>query len=358
MTREPQQQPQDASGEEVPTVGRSFGHLPVMLGEVVGLLEGTPPGVIVDATLGGGGHAEALLRASGEHRLVGFDRDPAAIAAASATLAPFGARAVLRHSRFDRFDEVLAAEAPGEPISFVLFDLGVSSHQLDEPGRGFSYRFDAPLDMRMDPADRLSAADIVNGWDVRQLAALFAEHGEGRFAGLIARTIAGARPIVSTSQLAELVRDAIPARARAKGGHPAKRVFQALRVAVNDELETLGPTIDSALSALSPGGRCVVLSYHSGEDRIVKDRFARAASGWCTCPPGLPCVCGAVPAVRVLTRGARLPSKDEVAENPRAASARLRAAERLDAPFDLDRAARSARGQTRPERATRRKGNR
>jgi 16S rRNA (cytosine1402-N4)-methyltransferase len=177
---------------------------------------------------------------------------------------------------------------------------------------------------------------------------------------LIARTIAGARPITSTSQLAELVRAAIPARARAKGGHPAKRVFQALRVAVNDELAILGPTIDSALSALAPRGRCVVLSYHSGEDRIVKDRFARAASGWCTCPPGLPCVCGAVPAVRVLTRGARLTSKDEVAENPRAASARLRVAERLDAPFDLVRAAESAWGgqrQSRPKRATRRRGN-
>ena len=341
--------------QEPTSASAAFEHRPVMVDEVVQLLRDAPAGVVLDATVGGGGHAAALLMASGEHRLIGLDRDPAAVSAAAGTLAAFGARAVLRHRRFDEIAAVLDELAPGEPVAFVLFDLGVSSAQLDEGGRGFSYRYDAPLDMRMDPGDEVTAAEIVNAWDADSLAGLFAEHGESRYSRQIARAIVAARPIGRTTELADVVRSAIPARARATGGHPAKRVFQALRVAVNAELEMLGPSVDAALEALSPGGRCVVLSYHSGEDRIVKDRFARAASGWCTCPPALPCVCGAVPAVKVLTRGARLPSAAEVAANPRAKSARLRAAERLDAAFLPERMGRFAAVRARRRRSSRRR---
>jgi len=312
---------------------QDFSHEPVMVREVVELLTATPGGVLLDATVGGGGHAGALLTASNTHRLIGLDRDPEAVAAAQTNLSRFGARALVVHARFDRLAEVLVEHAPGEPVSGVLFDLGVSSRQFDEAGRGFSYRFDAPLDMRMDPGDGVTAADIVNSWTEDDLAELFADNGEGRFGRRIARAIAAKRPVLTSFELADLIRAAIPAAARQRGGHPAKRVFQALRIAVNQELELLGPAVDDALESLAPGGRCVVLSYHSGEDRLVKERFAGAASGWCQCPPEIGCVCGAIPAVRVLTRGARLPAPDEVASNPRASSARLRAAERLDAPF-------------------------
>lgn len=322
----------------------AFSHLPVMMREVVDLLVATPGGVLLDATVGGGGHAIALLSASNTHRLVGLDRDPEAVTAAAAALGVFGARAVVVQARFDRLMDVLADEAPGEPVSGVLFDLGVSSRQLDEPTRGFSYRFDGPLDMRMDPGDAGTAADIVNTWGDRELADLLAESGEARFARRIVSAIVAARPIRTTAQLVEIVRGAIPA-ARQRGGHPAKRVFQALRIAVNEELELLGPAVDDAMAVLVPGGRCVVLSYHSGEDRLVKEHFAAAAAGWCTCPPEIGCVCGAVPAVRVLTRGARLPSDAEIAGNPRSSSARLRAAERLDGRFD--------RGRAKPDRMTR-----
>lgn len=310
-----------------------FAHSPVMVDEVVELLTATPGGVVLDATVGGGGHAGALLAASTSHRLVGLDRDPEAVAAARSALAPFGARAVVVHARFDRLTEVLADVAAGEPVSGVLFDLGVSSRQFDEAGRGFSYRFDAPLDMRMDPTEGVTAADVVNNAAEDDLARLFADNGEGRFARRIARAVVGARPVTTTTQLADIVRAAIPGPARHGGGHPAKRVFQALRIAVNDELQLLGPALEDAMEALVAGGRCVVLSYHSGEDRLVKEHFAAAGSGWCTCPPEIGCVCGAIPAVRVLTRGARLPTAAEVATNRRAASARLRAVERLDAPF-------------------------
>jgi 16S rRNA (cytosine1402-N4)-methyltransferase len=217
----------------------------------------------------------------------------------------------------------------GERVSGVLFDLGVSSHQLDTPGRGFSYRADAPLDMRMDRQWGVTAADIVNGEDEQVLARLFAENGERRFARRIARRIVEHRPVETTRQLAEVVRDAIPAATRRTGGHPAKRVFQALRIAVNEELDVLKTGLDAALDLLAPGGRCVVLAYHSGEDRIVKAAFRDAATGGCTCPPALPCACGAVPRVRLVTRGARKPSAAEIARNPRAESARLRAVEKL-----------------------------
>jgi 16S rRNA (cytosine1402-N4)-methyltransferase len=324
-----------APGDDVGGGGRGsgFAHTPVMLAEVLDLLVGTPGGVFVDATVGGAGHASALLAASPYHRLVALDQDTEAVETARARLAPFGARAVVVHGRFDRLAAALAEAAPGEPVSGVLFDLGVSSWQLDEAERGFSYRYDAPLDMRMDRSSGITAAELLDELTEEALAALLVDNGESRFARRLARAILSHRPVTTTQQLVDIVLAALPAAARRHGGHPAKRVFQALRIAVNEELDVLGPALDTAMSLLTPGGRLVVLSYHSGEDRIVKQRLVGAASGWCTCPPGLPCVCGAIPAVRLLNRGARLVGREEKLANPRAASARLRAAERLDSPF-------------------------
>lgn len=307
-----------------------FRHEPVMLAEVLEAFAGLPQGVLLDATVGGGGHASALLAASPSHRLVGIDRDPVAVGAARLRLAPFGARAAVVRARFDRLGAVLAEVAAGEPVVGVLFDLGVSSPQIDDPSRGFSYRSDAPLDMRMDPDERESAAEFLNACDEAELVRLFADHGEARLAGRIARSVIAARPLRTTGELAAAVAAAVPPGRRR--GHPASRVFQAVRVAVNGELEMLPAALDSGIEVLAPGGRIAAISYHSGEDRIVKDTFAAAATGWCTCPPHLPCVCGAQPALRVLTRGARLPSPDEVAENRRASAARLRIGERLEAP--------------------------
>ena len=307
---------------------QEFVHRPVMADEVVALVADVPPGLFVDATLGGGGHAAAVLDAVPGLRLVGIDRDADALAAATASLARFGDRVdALHHARFDRLPQLVT-----EPVSAVLLDLGVSSPQFDRPERGFSYRYEGPLDMRMDRSQRRTAADVLADADERALTRLIAGSGERRFARRIARALIAGRPFETTTQVAEAVRDAIPAPARRTGGHPARRVFQALRIAVNDELEVLGPTVDAAVAALVPGGRIVVLAYHSGEDRIVKDRLVEAATGGCTCPPGLPCACGATPLVRLLNRGARKPSPAEVAGNPRSQSARLRAAERLPAP--------------------------
>jgi 16S rRNA (cytosine1402-N4)-methyltransferase len=314
MTRPPQPEP--------------FGHRPVMVDEVVGLLAPGPAGTVVDATVGGGGHARALLEAADHLTVLGLDRDPVAVAAAASALARFGARARVRRSRFDRLREV-AGEEGLEALSGVLFDLGVSSPQLDRAERGFSHRGDGPLDMRMDPDDERTAADVVNGLSEADLARLLRTYGDERYAGRIARAIVAARPLRTTAELAEVVRDAIPAPARRRGGHPARRTFQAVRIEVNAELAVLPGALDAAVDLLAPGGRCVVLAYHSGEDRIVKDRFRQAATGGCTCPPGLPCACGAEPRVRLLKRGAWKPSADEVAANPRAGSARLRAVEKL-----------------------------
>jgi 16S rRNA (cytosine1402-N4)-methyltransferase len=306
---------------------QAFAHRAVMADEVAALLAAVPDGVLVDATLGGGGHAAALLAAHSGLQLVGVDRDADALAAAAATLAPFGDRVVaLHHARFDQLPDLVAGL---DPVTAVLFDLGVSSPQLDWAERGFSYRFDGPLDMRMDRSQRRTAADVANTAGESELARMIALSGERRFARRVARAMVAARPLTTTVQLAEVVRSAVPAPARRRGGHPARAVFQALRIAVNDELDVLGPTIDAAIDLLAPGGRLVVLAYHSGEDRIVKDRLLTGASGGCVCPPGLPCVCGAVPLVRLLNRGARKPTPAEVAANPRAESARLRAAERL-----------------------------
>ena len=309
-------------------MSQAFVHQPVMMAEVIALLAEVPAGLVVDATLGGGGHARAILESRSDLRLVGIDRDASAVAAATESMASFGDRVVAIHrARFDALSTLVVG-----PVSAVLFDLGVSSPQLDDAERGFSYRPDAPLDMRMDRSQARTAADVVNGADELTLSRLVGDSGERRFARRIARRIVEARPITTTGQLAEVVRAAIPAAARRTGGHPARRTFQAIRLAVNEELDVLGPSIDAAISLLSPGGRCVALAYHSGEDRVVKERFANAASGGCTCPPTLPCVCGAVPLVRLLNRGARKPSAAEVAANPRAESARLRACERIGAP--------------------------
>jgi 16S rRNA (cytosine1402-N4)-methyltransferase len=317
-------------------MSQAFDHQPVMTNEVVDLLGPVPPGLIVDATLGGGGHAAALLAAHPEMSVLGIDRDPQAVAAATEALAVFGSRVTVRRSRFDVLGQVVGAvhdhlgvPADQRGVSGVLFDLGVSSPQLDVPERGFSYRRDATLDMRMDPTSGRSAADVVNEYDEEALAELFTENGEGRFARRIARAIVAARPLVTTGELADVVRAAIPAATRRTGGHPARRVFQAIRIAVNEELDQLETALDQALALLRPGGRCVVIAYHSGEDRLVKSFFTRMSTDDCRCPPGLPCVCGADPQFRLVTRGARRPSDAEVEANPRAEAARLRVIERL-----------------------------
>ncbi len=308
-------------------MSRNFSHEPVMSAEIVELFRPVPPGVIADATVGGGGHAAALLRAHPHLTVVGLDRDPDAVTAARERLAPFGSRARVVHARFDQLRAVV-----GAAVSGVLFDLGVSSPQLDRTERGFSYHGDAPLDMRMDPTGPTTAADVVNTLPEVELTRIIADSGEGRFARRIARAIVAARPIQTTGRLADVVRNAIPAAARRTGGHPARRVFQAVRIEVNRELTLLPGAIDDAVDLLVPHGRLVVLAYHSGEDRIVKSRLAYAATGGCVCPPGLPCACGAVPVVRLLNRGARKPSAAEAVSNRRAESARLRAAEKLSAP--------------------------
>ena len=309
-----------------------FAHVPVLEARVVELFSTVPAGTIVDATLGGAGHAVAVLDSRTDLSVLGLDRDPSALVAAQARLAPYGSRAAAVHARFDQMATAVAeAGAAIQPIVGVLFDLGVSSHQFDEGGRGFSYRHDAPLDMRMDPSSGPSAADVVNGATESELAGILRRYADERFAGRIARAIVAARPILTTGALSEVVVSAIPAPARRHGGHPAKRTFQALRIHVNDELAVLPPALDAAIEVLAPGGRLVVISYHSGEDRIVKERLRRADDGGCTCPPGLPCVCGAEPEARLLKRGGWTPDVTEIAENRRAASARLRAVEKLPA---------------------------
>ena len=307
---------------------RAFEHEPVLLDRVVELLSVVPDGLYVDATLGGGGHAQAVLSAHPGLRLLGIDRDEAAIDAAARRLAPFGDRVEIVRSGFDRI-EPLVRERTNQGASAVLMDLGVSSPQLDVAERGFSYRTAAPLDMRMDRRQGLSAMEVVNDYDVAELTRVIRTYGEERYAARIARAIVAARPVTDTERLAELVRDAIPAPARRTGGHPAKRTFQAIRIEVNRELDQLTEALEGALAVLAPGGRLVAMSYHSLEDRLVKTALREAETGGCTCPQGLPCVCGAEPTVRLLKRGGWTATPDEVERNPRAQSVRLRAAERL-----------------------------
>jgi 16S rRNA (cytosine1402-N4)-methyltransferase len=306
----------------------TFAHTPVMVDEVVDLFGPVPAGLLVDATVGGGGHAEALLTAHQHLSLLGLDRDQDALAASSARLAPFGDRVTLRHTRFDHLtDEVHALGI--DQVSGVLADLGVSSPQLDRPERGFSYRSDAPLDMRMDRTQERTVADVVNTLPEGELAALLRDAGGERFARPIARAIVAARPLERTDELAEVIRSAIPAPARRHGGDPARKSFQALRIEVNDELEILAGTLDQAIALLRPAGRAAVLAYHSGEDTIVKRTFRSAATGDCTCPPNLPCGCGARPTVRLLKQGAWKATAAEIAANRRSESVRLRAVEKL-----------------------------
>jgi 16S rRNA (cytosine1402-N4)-methyltransferase len=309
-----------------------FHHLPVMVDRVVELFAVAPSGWLVDATLGGGGHAEALLDADPDRRLLGLDQDIRAISAAGVRLARFGDRFRSAHVRFDHMAEVahdIAHPGEKEGVSGVLFDLGVSSPQLDEADRGFSYRADGPLDMRMDRRRSRTAADLVNELAAQQLADTLRRYGDERFAYRIARAIVAARPIDSTARLAEVVANAVPAPAR-RSGHPARKTFQALRIAVNEELEILADSLDQAIDLLTPGGRCVALAYHSGEDRIVKDRFRLAVTGGCECPPGLPCACGAVPTARFVKRGSEKASAVEIEANRRSESVRLRVIEKIE----------------------------
>ncbi len=305
-----------------------FHHLPVMVDEITKAFEPVPPGVVLDATLGGGGHAERLLERYERLRILGLDRDELALVAARRRLSRFGDRLMVHHCRFDRLKD--AMEAFSVPsLSGALFDLGVSSPQLDQAERGFSYRHEADLDMRMDRSQTWSAADVVNGYPVDQLARVLQQYGDERFARRIANAIEAARPIETTTELAAVVVAAIPAAARRTGGHPAKRTFQAIRIEVNGELDALAPAVDAAIANTVQGGRVAVISYHSGEDRIVKERMRLAVTGGCACPPELPCVCDAIQTVRIVRGVARTPSSTEQSENRRAASARLRVVERI-----------------------------
>ena len=320
--------PGAASGAVVPAV-----HVPVVLDRVLALLApalADRPAVVVDATLGLGGHSEALLRAHPQLVLVGLDRDLDALARSTERLAPFAGRTHLVHAVYDLMGEVLADLGLSE-VDGVLFDLGVSSMQLDVTERGFAYAHDGPLDMRMDTSTGPTAAEIVNEYSVSALARVLSEYGEERFALRIAQAIDRARriaPLNSTAELAELVRTAIPAATRRHGGNPAKRTFQALRIEVNGELDALRSAVPTALEALTVGGRIIVLSYHSLEDRIVKRSLAELATD--RTPVGLPVtLADRGPTLRLLSSGSEPASAAEIADNPRAASVRLRAAERI-----------------------------
>ncbi len=314
--------PDERGGEPI-----GFHHRPVMVAQILEVMGEAPGGVILDATLGGGGHAEAILEARDDVRVIGIDRDDQALTAAGTRLAAFGDRVQLERSAFVELGSLLdALEIDG--LAGFLFDLGVSSPQLDHADRGFSYREAGPLDMRMDRRQVLTADEVVNGYDERAFARLLVDNADERHARRIARAVVAQRPISDTARLAEVVRDAIPAPARRRGGHPAKRTFQAIRIEVNGELEQLADSLDEAIMRLVPGGRGAVLSYHSGEDRIVKRRFDLAATGGCMCPTRLPCACGAVSLVVLARRSGRVPGEVEAATNPRAASARLRTLER------------------------------
>lgn len=310
----------------------NFYHVSVLLEETVQALAPRRGGRYIDGTLGGGGHAEAVLeRSAPDGMLLGLDQDETALAAAGRRLARFGARVRLRHGNFARMAEV-AAEEGFTGADGVLFDLGVSSPQLDVAERGFSYQHDAPLDMRMDRTQPTSAADLVNQLPEEELARIIREYGEERWAKRIAQFIVQRRqkqPIETTGELVDLIKAAVPAAARRAGPHPAKRTFQALRIAVNDELGALQKGLQAAVRVLRPGGRIAVISFHSLEDRICKETFAALARG-CVCPPELPvCTCGSKPELKILTRRPVTASLQELERNPRARSAKLRVAEKI-----------------------------
>ncbi|MCM6773341.1 16S rRNA (cytosine(1402)-N(4))-methyltransferase RsmH [Nocardia sp. CDC159] len=312
-------------------------HVPVLLrraDEILGPAL-TSGGVLVDATLGLGGHAEHFLRTYPDTRLVGLDRDTEALKLAGARLAPFADRITLVHTRYDGIADALreAELSPTNSVRAILMDLGVSSMQLDEAERGFAYSVDAPLDMRMDPTSGLTAADVLNTYAHGDLARILKNYGEERFAGRIASAIVKRRerrPFTTSGELVELLYDTIPAATRRTGGHPAKRTFQALRIEVNRELESLEAALPAALDALEVGGRIVVMSYQSLEDKLVKQLLAQRSAS--RTPVGLPVeLPGMGPEFKILTRGAEKATEEEIAENPRAAPVRMRAAERIEA---------------------------
>lgn len=309
-----------------------YQHVPVLAQEVIELLCWRQGGIYVDATVGGGGHARLVLNAIGtEGRLVAFDQDPIALEAARETLKDKAEQITFIHSNFVHLHSVLT-QRQLVPIDGILFDLGVSSPQLDVAERGFSYRYDAPLDMRMDPQSPVTAAHLVATLSERELAKVIFEYGEERWAKRIARFIVEEReksPITNTGHLVNVIKAAIPAGARRKGPHPARRTFQALRIAVNRELEFLEKALVDAIKVLRPKGRIAVISFHSLEDRIIKEAFSRLAAG-CQCPPDLPvCVCEKQAEVEIITRKPVIPSGAEIAQNPRARSAKLRVAQKV-----------------------------
>ena len=308
-----------------------FHHISVLLKESIEALNIRPEGVYLDGTLGGAGHSAEIARRLSTGTLIGVDRDPKALAAAEERLAPWIDRVKLVHSNFRELDRIL--DSLGIPaVDGILLDLGVSSPQLDEADRGFSYMADAPLDMRMDPSDPLTAYEVVNSWPQEELRRILFAYGEERYAPLIAAAIVRRReqaPIESTLALVDVIRGAMPQKALREKQHPAKRSFQAIRIAVNDELGAVDAVMRRAIDRLKPGGRLAVITFHSLEDRIVKNAMAEAVRG-CTCPPEFPvCVCGKKPKLKLIARKPITAGEEELERNPRARSAKLRVAERL-----------------------------
>ena len=319
------------NGTPVDIGGQIFAHRSVMLNPCMDALAIKPDGIYVDGTAGGGGHSYEIAKRLTNGLLIAIDQDEAAIKAASAKLAPLGERARVVRSNFRHVADVLDTLGI-EKIDGILLDLGVSSYQLDTPERGFSYMADAPLDMRMDARAEKTAYDVVNTYSEYDLRRILFDYGEEKFAPRIASRILQARgnkPIETTGELTAIIKSAIPAAARDGGHHPAKRSFQAIRIEVNSELDVIRPALESAMKRLNPGGRMAVITFHSLEDRIVKQTFADMASG-CSCPKGLPvCVCGKTPSVKVISRKPILPDEEELEVNPRSRSAKLRVAEKL-----------------------------
>ncbi len=308
-----------------------FHHITVLLDETIEQMQIDPSKVYLDGTLGGGGHASAIAAKLTTGRLIGLDRDEKALTAARERLAPWMDRVTLLHRNFRELDNALDGLGL-EAVDGMVFDLGVSSPQLDDGARGFSYRTDAPLDMRMDATQRLTAWELVNRWPREQLKRIFYDYGEERYAPQIAAAIEKRResaPIETTLELVDVIKSAMPPQALREKQHPAKRSFQAIRIAVNDELGALDTLMGMAVDRLNPGGRLAVITFHSLEDRIVKSALQEAARG-CVCPPEFPvCVCGRKPKVRLITRKPIIPGGRELEANPRARSAKLRVAERL-----------------------------
>lgn len=303
-------------------------HIPVLLNECISNLEIKPDGIYVDGTLGRGGHSEKIAEKLQTGRLIALDRDETAIREAGERLAPFGEKVTIVKANFRDIGEVLD-ELQIDKVDGMLFDLGVSSPQLDDGERGFSYMADAPLDMRMDRSEALSAWNIVNEWPKEELERIIRDYGEERFARQIAANIVSKRPINTTFELVDVIKSSMPAKALREKQHPAKRTFQAIRIAVNDELGSLADMLDTAMERLKPGGRLCVITFHSLEDRIVKSAVKAREDG-CTCPPDFPvCVCGFKQTVRRVTRKPIIPTDEELKINPRSRSAKLRVIEKL-----------------------------